>query len=82
MKNEAPQPGKPQGVLGDLVKIESMIQLGIALPVGCMLGWFAGSWADRHLQTHWIGVVGILLGAVGGFIKIFTTAKQYMKDAK
>lgn len=67
------------GVLGSLVKVESFIQVAIALPAGCLLGWFAGDALDKHFHQHWMGVVGILLGAVGGFIQIFTTATRYLK---
>ena len=65
--------------IGDLVKAESMIQLAIALPAGCLIGWLLGSWLDKHFHQGWIGIVGILLGAVGGFIQIFRTASQYLK---
>ncbi len=80
MSEGAPQPGRPKGTLGDLVKAESMVQLAIALPAGCVIGWLAGAWADKHFGTSWIGIVGILLGAAAGLIKIVTTVKQYMKD--
>ena len=73
-----PSPQKSGG-LGDLVKAESMIQLAIALPLGCLVGWLLGSWLDRHFHQAWMGVVGIILGAVGGFIQIFTTASRYLK---
>ncbi len=80
-ENNAPPASNPEGggVLGSLVKVESFVQLAIALPAGCLIGWFAGSALDRHFHQHWIGVVGILLGAVGGFIQIFTTASRYLK---
>lgn len=76
-----PEPEKPKnsGALGDLVKAESMIQLAIALPLGCLLGWLVGSWLDRRYHQEWIGIVGILLGAAGGFIQIITTASRYLK---
>jgi ATP synthase protein I len=67
------------GVLGDLVKAESMIQLAIALPLGCLIGYFLGSLLDRHFHTSWMSIVGIVLGAVGGFIQIFHTASRYLK---
>jgi F0F1-type ATP synthase assembly protein I len=73
------EPKKPKGALGDLVKAESMIQLAIALPLGCVVGWLVGSWLDRRYHQEWIGIVGILLGAAGGFIQIFTTASRYLK---
>ena len=50
------------GGFGDLVKAESMIQLAIALPAGCLIGWLIGSWADRHFHQSWFGILGIILG--------------------
>jgi ATP synthase protein I len=69
-----------KGPLGELVKAESMIQLAIALPAGCVIGWLVGSWLDRHLHQSWIAIVGILLGALAGFIQIFRTASRYLKS--
>ena len=71
--------GKKKGAPAELVTAESMIQMAIALPAGCLIGWLAGGWADRHFHQHWIGVVGILLGAAGGFIQIFRTASRFLK---
>jgi ATP synthase protein I len=71
--------GGGKGPLGDLVKAESMIQLAIALPAGCLIGWVVGSWLDRHFHQEWISIAGIVLGAVGGFIQIFTTASKFLK---
>jgi len=71
--------GGGKGALGDLVKAESMIQLAIALPAGCVIGWLGGSWLDHHFHQSWIAVVGILLGAVAGFVQIFRTASRYIK---
>ena len=67
------------GGLADLVKAESMNQLAIALPAGCLIGWLVGDWLDHHFHQNWIGVVGIVLGAVGGFVQIFRTASGYLK---
>ena len=73
---------KDDGALGDLVKAESMVQLAIALPIGCLIGWFAGSWLDRHFHQNWIGIVGIVMGAVGGFLQIYWTASRYLKKGE
>jgi ATP synthase protein I len=67
------------GGLGDLVKAESMIQLAIALPLGCILGGALGDWGDHHWHQSWMAVTGIVLGAIGGFIQIFRTAQKYLK---
>jgi F0F1-type ATP synthase assembly protein I len=69
-----------KGALGELVKAESMIQLAIALPAGCVIGWLVGSWLDRHFHQGWISIVGILLGALAGFVQIFRTASRYLKN--
>jgi ATP synthase protein I len=79
MADDGNTPKKPRGALGDLVKAESMIQVAIALPAGCLLGWLAGSALDRYFHTDWIGMVGIVLGAVAGFLQIFRTASRYLK---
>ena len=79
MADDGNTPKKPHGALGDLVKAESMVQLAIALPAGCLIGWLAGAAVDKHFHTSWVGVVGILLGAVAGFIQIFRTASRYLK---
>jgi ATP synthase protein I len=68
-----------KGALGELVKAESMIQLAIALPAGCVIGWLIGAWLDRHFHQHWMGIVGIVLGAIGGFMQIVIMAKRYLK---
>jgi F0F1-type ATP synthase assembly protein I len=68
-----------KGALRELVRAESMIQLAIALPAACVIGWLVGAWLDRHFNQHWIGIVGIVLGAVGGFIQIVTMASRYLK---
>lgn len=73
---------KKSGALGDLVKAESMIQLAIALPAGCLIGWFVGAWLDERFHTGWIAIAGIVLGAVAGFVQIFTTASKYLKRDK
>ena len=70
---------KDGGGLNDLVKAESMIQLAIALPASCLIGWGIGALLDKHFHTTWMGVTGIVVGAVGGFIQIYTTAQRFLK---
>jgi F0F1-type ATP synthase assembly protein I len=70
---------KKSGTLSDLVKAESMVQLALALPAGCLIGALAGMALDKHFHTGWIAVAGILLGAVAGFVQIYKTASKQMK---
>ncbi len=78
--SERSTPGKPKGTLGDLVQAESMLQLAFALPIGCLIGYFAGHWLDGKLHQTWIGVVGLLLGAAGGFLQMYRTVSPMLKD--
>jgi F0F1-type ATP synthase assembly protein I len=81
-KDDKAASGGGKGALGELVKAESMIQLAIALPAGCVIGWLIGAWLDRHFHQNWMGIVGILLGAVAGFLQIFVTASRYLKRGR
>ena len=56
-----------------------MVQLALAVPAGCFVGLGIGYMLDRHFHTKWIVVVGMLLGAAGGFIQIFTAASRSLK---
>jgi F0F1-type ATP synthase assembly protein I len=76
----ADEPNKRNGGLQDYVKAESMVQLALALPAGCLIGWLVGGWLDRHFHQDWIAIAGIVVGAIGGFIQIFTTASRYLKS--
>ena len=68
-----------KGALRELVRAESMIQLAIALPAACVIGWLLGSWLDKHFHQNWMGIAGIVLGAIGGFMQIVTMASRYLK---
>ena len=80
-RDETPQKSSNTkgGAFGELVKAESMIQLAIALPAGCLIGWLVGAWLDQHFHQGWIAVVGILVGAAGGFLQIFFTASRFLR---
>ena len=65
---------KNGGALGGLVQAESMLQIALAVPAGCVVGLLIGTWLDHHFHTKWIVVLLMLLGAAGGFVQIFTVA--------
>jgi ATP synthase protein I len=76
----ADEPDKKSGGLRDLVTAESMVQLALSIPAGCLVGWAFGTWLDRHFHQDWISVAGIVLGAIAGFIQIYRTASRFLKD--
>jgi ATP synthase protein I len=74
----ADDPNEKRSFFKDYVRAESMVQLAIAIPAGCLIGWLLGAWLDRHFHQGWIAIAGIVLGAVGGFIQMFVTASRYL----
>jgi F0F1-type ATP synthase assembly protein I len=66
-----PTDPKPRSPLRDLARAESVVQLALAVPVGCFVGLGVGYLLDRHFHTKWMVVAGMLLGAAGGFLQIF-----------
>jgi len=72
------QDKKNGGGLKDLVTAESMIQLALAIPIGCLVGWGIGSWLDHKFHQESIAIAGIILGAIGGFIQIYRTAARFL----
>ena len=76
----AEEPNKKSRGVNDLVKAESMIQLALAIPAGCVIGWAIGTWLDHRFHQEWIAVTGIVLGAVGGFLQIYRTASRFLKN--
>lgn len=82
--NQTPGPADPDkgSNLRDYVKAESMLQLALAIPAGCIIGWAIGAWLDRHFHTAWMAIAGIIVGAIGGFVQIFTTASRYLKNGR
>jgi F0F1-type ATP synthase assembly protein I len=79
MAGDGNSPKKGGGIFGSLVQAESMVQLALALPAGCLIGWFIGMLLDHHFHTEWIQIVGIIVGAIAGFVQIFQTASKFMK---
>jgi ATP synthase protein I len=72
MPDDPNQPPKKSGALRDVRQAETIIQLVLAVPAGCFVGLGIGYLLDRHFHTKWIAVTLMLLGAVGGFVQIFT----------
>ena len=68
--------------LQSYAKIEAMVQIALAIPSGCFVGWLIGGWLDRHYRTDWMTITGIFVGAAGGIAQLIAIARHYMKDDK
>ena len=54
--------------------------LGMILPASVVVGLLIGSALDRHFKTHWIYLVGLLLGCVAGFTELIRGVIRASKD--
>jgi F0F1-type ATP synthase assembly protein I len=79
MPDDSTNPPKKSSALGGYIQAESMVQLALAIPVGCFVGILLGSWLDKHFHQHWMAVTGLFLGSAGGFIQIFTSLARFSK---
>lgn len=74
MADEQKDGGEQNSFKGNLLGTEKYIQLGIMLPAATFLGWLFGSLLDRWLGTHWIYIVGLLIGILAGFVQFIRVA--------
>jgi ATP synthase protein I len=71
--------GKDEG-LHSLVRIESLIQLGLLLPASLVIGWAIGLVLDRWLNLHWMNVAGLIFGAIAGFVQTIRIVLSHSKE--
>ena len=85
-KGTSEPPEKPDesssgdGALHSLVRVESLIQLGLLLPACVVIGWAIGLALDRWLNLHWMNVAGLILGAIAGFVQTIRIVLSHSKD--
>ncbi|MBI4429140.1 MAG: AtpZ/AtpI family protein [Ignavibacteriales bacterium] len=54
--------------------------LGIQLAIAVVAFYLFGNWLDeRYGTTPWLGLAGLFLGTLGGFIKFFKTVSDLSK---
>jgi ATP synthase protein I len=68
------------GALKSLSGVQSLIQLGLLLPACVVIGWAVGLALDHWLNLHWMNIVGLIAGAIAGFIQTVRVAMSHNKD--
>lgn len=68
----------PQGKKTTAAAFAEYSSLALLLPVSTFLGYLLGRWLDSLLATHWIYLVGLILGSVAGFVALI---RQIMRDS-
>ena len=44
--------------------------LALLLPASTLVGYAVGYWLDKRFGTHWLTIVFLILGSVGGFVQL------------
>ena len=55
-------------------------EIGFIIPAAVILGFFLGKVLDYFLHTHWIYIVGLIFGAIVGFVQMIRLATSSMKE--
>ncbi len=71
---------KPPEKKDPLVALTRYSEIGFIIPAAILLGLFLGKLLDYWLQTTWFYFVGVVFGAVVGFIQMIRTALRASKD--
>jgi F0F1-type ATP synthase assembly protein I len=53
--------------------------LALLLPVSTFVGYLMGAGLDRLFHTHFLYIVFLILGSVGGFVQLI---RQVMRDSR
>lgn len=66
-----------QKQIGNLARYS---EIGFIIPAAVLLGFFLGKLLDYWLHTNWIYIVGLIFGAVVGFVEMIRMATSSLKD--
>lgn len=62
------------------VAVARYSELGFIIPAAVFLGFLLGKLLDYWLHTNWIFIVGVIFGAVLGFVEMIRMATSSFKD--
>ena len=63
------------------LKLGRYSHLALVLPASSVVGLLIGMAFDRWLKTSWITVLGLVLGAVAGFVELIRGIMRFSKDS-
>ena len=55
-------------------------EIGFMIPAAVLVGYLLGLVADHFLHTHWLYLVGIVFGAISGFVSMIRRALRASSD--
>jgi F0F1-type ATP synthase assembly protein I len=75
--NNDSKSSKPSSPMASVARYS---EIGFIIPAATLVGFFFGKLADYWLHTKWLYLVGLLFGAVVGFIEMIRMANSAFKD--
>jgi F0F1-type ATP synthase assembly protein I len=57
-------------------------EIGFMIPASVFAGYILGLLADHFLHTHWLYLLGIIFGAVTGFVQMIRRALESSKETE
>ncbi len=69
-------PRKPDGTWSTVVRAEALLQIALLFPACTFIGWIIGVGLDHWLHQNWIYIVGLVFGAVAGFVQLFLIVRK------
>ena len=52
-------------------------QIAFIIPAAIVVGLLVGKLFDYWLHTHWLYIVGVILGAIAGFVDMIRMVTRY-----
>ena len=68
---KGPSQEKERGVMArGIMRADSIVEIALVLPLSTLVGWGLGEMLGRPWHATWPSIVGVILGAVAGFVQI------------
>jgi ATP synthase protein I len=75
-----PDAAKPPDERKFIASAARYSEIGFIIPAAVILGFFLGKLLDYWLHTHWMYLVGLIFGAVVGFVQMIRMALASTKE--
>jgi len=63
-----------------MVNVARYTEIGFVIPACVIVGYFLGKIGDEYLHKTWLYLVGLIFGAVVGFVQMIRMASSAFKD--
>jgi F0F1-type ATP synthase assembly protein I len=75
--NNDSKSSKPSSPMASVARYS---EIGFIIPAATLVGFFFGKLADYWLHTKWLYLIGLIFGAVVGFVEMIRMANSAFKD--